>query len=458
MHLAPRWSGPLSRAIELAIMWEIGQGKVRNRDIIARSKIGPRRNRRPRGSTVRLKAFVCFILIILGISAASAQQSPSLLGAFRSAGNKVDWPQFNFDAGHDGYNPYETILSAANVGSVTLKWSYPNAVAGQPVLVNGVVYFSTSSYFSSNSVYAVDAASGALIWKYDGIGPVFASPAVANGKVYVSDGDYMYAFDAATGAMVWGYDLPAGAQYCSPTVVDNVVYIGSDDHKVYAFNGTSGTILWTYTTAGSIYTTPAVANGLLYVSSGPGIVYALNAGTGALVWKKQFGSTIGPPKSLAGTQGGQAVANGVLYVEVQRSGPTYDLYALDAGTGALIWRAASVGYATPAIANGVVYAATGDQISALNAATGATIWQSQVYGAARSPVVANGVVYVGSWYLIGDESGDGTITALRASDGVSLWSQTVRGAFYDSGFPSPAVVNGTIYSPGLIGTFSLPNQ
>jgi outer membrane protein assembly factor BamB len=245
---------------------------------------------------------------------------------------------------------------------------------------------------------------------------------VANGLVYVSDTGDLYALDATTGALIWQYEVNGQAQYGSPTIVNNVVYLTASDKNVYALNATTGKLIWKYATAGQIFTAPAVANGVLYVSSGASIVYALDAGTGVLIWTKQFGSSIGPPKSLSGSEGGQAVANGVLYVEVLRSAQTYDLYALDAGTGAVLWRSPSVGSAlsTPAAANGVVYVARGDLISALNAATGVPLWQTEVYGGAHAPTVANGVVYVGSWYLIGMETGNGTNTALDASNGSSL--------------------------------------
>jgi eukaryotic-like serine/threonine-protein kinase len=83
---------------------------------------------------------------------------------------------------------------------------------------------------------------------------------------------------------------------------------------------------------------------VVYIGSYEGNVYALNAGIGALVWK--FG-TAGRADSSP------AVANGVVYVGSDDN----NIYALDAGTGALLWKYDTGGqvYCSPAVADGVLY-------------------------------------------------------------------------------------------------------
>ena len=63
-------------------------------------------------------------------------------------------------------------------------------------------------YFGSwdNNVYALNASTGALLWKYTTGYHVFSSPAVANGVVYVGSADNnLYALNASTGALLWKY-------------------------------------------------------------------------------------------------------------------------------------------------------------------------------------------------------------------------------------------------------------
>src|SRR3974377_2075340 len=120
---------------------------------------------------MKLNALACLILIAMATSVTSAQQTRSSLSPVRGPGSNVDWAQFNFDAAHDGYNPYQTILSPANVGDVTLKWSYVpsgGAVEGSPAVVGGVVYFGVENTFSHAyyAVNAVNANTGSIIWNY----------------------------------------------------------------------------------------------------------------------------------------------------------------------------------------------------------------------------------------------------------------------------------------------------
>ena len=50
----------------------------------------------------------------------------------------------------------------------------------RPAVANGVVYFGSKD----NNLYALNAGTGLLLWKYTTGGEVFSSPAVANGVVY----------------------------------------------------------------------------------------------------------------------------------------------------------------------------------------------------------------------------------------------------------------------------------
>jgi outer membrane protein assembly factor BamB len=61
---------------------------------------------------------------------------------------------------------------------------------------------------------------------------------------------------------------------------------------------------WSYTTGSGVESSPAVANGVVYFGSYDGNLYALSAGTGALLWSYTTG----------GGQSSPAVVNGVVYV------------------------------------------------------------------------------------------------------------------------------------------------
>jgi len=81
---------------------------------------------------------------------------------------------------------------------------------------------------------------------------VDSSPAIgSDGTVYVGSGDHnVYALNGATGALLWNY--ATGDKVSSSRAIgsDGTVYIGSWDNKVYALNGATGSLVWSFTTGG----------------------------------------------------------------------------------------------------------------------------------------------------------------------------------------------------------------
>src|SRR5215470_7536911 len=113
------------------------------------------------------------------------------------------------------FSPLEQI-NDKNVANLGLAWYLDieggMGVVSEPLVVDGVIYFSAPL----SKVYAVDAASGKLLWKFDpkvrlnlSLNGSYSARtnggvAVWNGKVYVGTGDCrLLAIDAATARQVW---------------------------------------------------------------------------------------------------------------------------------------------------------------------------------------------------------------------------------------------------------------
>ncbi len=133
-----------------------------------------------------------------------------------------------------------------------------------------------------------------------------SQPVIHNGKMFVT-GSYsrIFALDAATGKKLWKYEhrLPEGIMPCCDVInrgaalYDNLVIFATLDAQLVALNQDTGEVVWKekiddYAAGYSASAAPIIANGLLLtgVSGGEfgvvGRVEARNPRTGAMVWSR----------------------------------------------------------------------------------------------------------------------------------------------------------------------------
>jgi outer membrane protein assembly factor BamB len=394
------------------------------------------------------KGLLGAILLVSGLNptpASSAQPSamPEPARSVAPLRGQVNWPKFRFDLANTGFNPHETILNPSNVATLQQVWrAKAESSSASPAVVDGVIY--QDSAYPTWSLYAFDAVTGAKRWKADLASAITgSSPAVAGGLVYVGTlSGLLYALDASTGAIVWVVQLDYQVS-ASPTVWNGAVYVGTYIGPFYALDGATGDTLWTAHTGGIDTSSAAVVNGVAYVGSLDNHLYAFDAETGSMLWHAHTGSSI---------HDSPAVANGIVYVGSQEHG----LYAFDAVTGRIRWRQKLGGWilaSSAAVANGIVYAAasSADKLYAFDAATGQQLWVVTTPASDASPAVANGVLYAGA---------SERLCAFDALSGARLWCARIGAIFTHS----PVVVNGMVYMPGGYSTdgrlfaFGLPGS
>ena len=201
--------------------------------------------------------------IAVGVPASGLPRAHYITAAGRRSGLSAQdsflvftsWPQIGYSADHLGVNPYENVLSPATVPGMDVDWMFfvEGGFTSSPAVAGGKVYAS-----SSNTMYAIDAATGAQLWSATG-GALASSPAVTNGAVVTGAGDSdVCALDAATGAQIWSF-ATGDEVASSPVVADGIVYVGSNDHNVYALDAATGAKLWSYATGEAVLSSPAVA-------------------------------------------------------------------------------------------------------------------------------------------------------------------------------------------------------
>jgi outer membrane protein assembly factor BamB len=272
-----------------------------------------------------------------------------------------------------------------------------------PAVADGRVYFGSGD----GNVYAVDAKTGVLQWKFPTKDVVHASPAVVEGTVYIGSWDsYFYAIDASTGQLRWSFHSgedpvihnQVGFQ-SSPAVVDGTVYVGCRDAHVYALDAKTGRKKWDYPTSKSwVISTPAVRDGVVYAGTSDSARFlALDAKTGRLrFWLDAKAYCFSSP----------ALAGGFAYVGNHNG----KLYAIDTKTGRFAWE-----FQTEASKNDRLKVLNPD--GSLNQEAFAPVFGDfedmyldfnrfiSVGAIVSSPVVDRGVVYFGSM--------DGNLYAIR---------------------------------------------
>jgi outer membrane protein assembly factor BamB len=122
---------------------------------------------------------------------------------------------------------------------------------------------------------------------------------------------------------------PPASLYSSPTVVNGVVYIGSNTGMFYALDEATGAVLWQqllgFTTplscdrgqgvisTATVATDPVSGTLAVYVGGGDGYLYALDAATGAIVFR-QFVCDVGTNRNLGFVWGSPTIISGRIYL------------------------------------------------------------------------------------------------------------------------------------------------
>jgi len=188
---------------------------------------------------------------------------------------------------------------------------------------------------------------------------------------------------------------------------------------------------------------PAIAYGRLFYGTGGGRIYAVSARTGARAW------TYDARRGIAASPAVGPYAHGTVYEALLNRFPSRAkdpgdgaVVALAAGTGRVRW-VSRVGASetSPLLANGLIYVGGWNGVVyALDARTGRHMWAFRTGGAVKGGAAGGGTrIYVGSY--------DGHLYALDALTGRLVWRAASqpqllgRGTFYST----PAVAYGRVY-------------
>lgn len=194
-----------------------------------------------------------------------------------------------------GANPERSSWVSEEVnGDLYVDWYRPiEAYIGakvQLIASNNMIYVSTA-----RGIYALDAESGDIKWRYDTEMPMGHSPTVVGDTLYVGGFDKkVHAINALNGTRKWVFEGSLAGFDTNPVVVNNRVYLGGRDGYFYAINAVNGKPIWRYPGIGQdpigpITFSAAYKDNTLYFAANDNYAYALNALSGTLIWKHKLG-------------------------------------------------------------------------------------------------------------------------------------------------------------------------
>lgn len=370
------------------------------------------------------------------------------------------------------------------------SWQFETggSVVSAPAVVNGVVYAGSMD----GCVYALNAASGQLIWSFAADNQVMSEPLVADGNVFVTSGNKvfvvtstglirgsgantLYVLNAQTGAEIGSVPL-VGTGMPTPVYSNGVVYEATGGQEFYAVSATTGQLLWQLPDGvyASMSSPIVVGNTVILGGADPYELLGINDQTHTIAW------TVPLPKASGGVDDLSPTASGnVVYAQVPEGTvfPHIIEFAVDATTGQILWQTTlGVDYHNllqRALRQGYVAAYDGEEVGIatvvgnhlyvgtpgipdlweLDAQTGAVIWRKALPEAVRSsPTIVGTTLYA---------VGRNRLLVLNATTGQLLKSSHYNdfvegsGAMIECTTASPEVIGQTLFLEGGYNGYSV---
>lgn len=420
------------------------------------------------------KALVSVIFALFSVCGSAAAQPAPVPDAL--------WPMYQYRPDHNAVFEHKGF-------STDWKFSAGGRINGGFAVVGNTLLVNTFA----QELLAIDARTGALLWKAAASDILMSSPVVADGTVFIGsghnghmgahgsmmyayapaddpkeqvwgrpEGDDILAIDLKTGAKKWAYHT-VGQNMPSPAYVSGTLVFGNGDLHAYGLRSGSGELAWKLPLSGVSTMASATANGnqvfLAVCHDNPFAceTVAVDARSGRQLWHSPFGNSDCSP----------TYASGLVFVSgIESVAKPYEfggftvITALDATTGKAVWSYrtkapgpyTSIGSSERAVAgtyaDGTYFQAitTDDQVVAFSAKTGKVKWSFKTIAPVKmSPVVRNGVMYVG------DTSG--VFYAVNANTGQLVKSKLFKEPFTTA---PPVIVGDTIFLANDTSIYAVP--
>jgi polyvinyl alcohol dehydrogenase (cytochrome) len=245
----------------------------------------------------------------------------------------------------------------------------------------------------------------------------------------------------------WAFGFPDTTNaWAQPTVAGGRVFVGSQNATVYALDATRGCIAWTFAAHAGVRAAIAIGSRVrigrasvfpAYVVDQQGYAYALDAATGRELWSRKVDA-----HPLVRLTGAPVVHGGRVYVPIssyEEGGkpPGYacctfrgGVIALDARTGAVVWRAYTIAQAPTLIRT----YADGTEVWG---PAGGGVWSAPTVDVKRSAIY----VGVGNTYSGAPQPTTDAVVAFDLNTGQMRWAHQMNPGPRDVFGCTPGEVN-----------------
>ena len=367
------------------------------------------------------------------------------------AANHNPWTTFR--GGKDRTGHVDAVAGPSSIGTPAWVFRDEESMAvdfsSSPTVVGDRLYIGAvrGSVFSiAGATYCIDTVSQQVVWRHPSPIPIFSSPAVAGGRVYIGEGYHhddnchLRCLDAKTGEQIWSFPTKSHVE-STPFISQGKLYFTAGADGVYCIDALEGQEIWHYPDVHADMS-PVVHQGKAYFGTGYGDykIYAVDATTGQEVWAREVPYPVWGSPSAAGT----AIFFGLGRGNFSESdpNPAGKVLAVDAETGDTRWEYEAGDAVITAIAlknDAVLFGSRDGFVYSLRATDGTLNWKTDLRGpVVSSPAVTMDAVYAatqnGRLYALSLDAGkvQSEFDTRLAARGIELYS-------------SPAIANGLLY-------------
>lgn len=234
---------------------------------------------------------------------------------------------------------------ALDTGVLLFRTQIGDSIGASPLVHDGKVYISVETKVPSGIMAILDAKTGEILWRDDGLRDhphssvaldlgrnvmvvgdnsgdltawsieppgrkwLFRTGGAIKGPILLHDGvaffgswdSYLYAVDVDTGQERW--KVKTGGRAMSGAALSpehGLVFMGSHDSRLYALRAATGEVAWTFETDDRVQSSPTVAGGRVLFGSNDGRLYVLDAASGDEIYRFEGRGHVSSSPALLG--------------------------------------------------------------------------------------------------------------------------------------------------------------